>query len=381
VTRARFRRCCISYLMRTLPIRLSVRISLLPLCSSLLCRHLPECIIGDLDSLRPTVFSYYASCASVYIRRDPDQNTTDLEKCVDFIHAQIEGVQTTNDAQFNGAPVPAAVAVTAAAVDSPAAGLAAVNGTAQVGATHAPDALSDGAASPSPSSISAPTPTPSPGMVVVESNISALESYRSSFFAAAASNAQGAIAAAAPSMARCQIVIYPAFGGRWDQQIAHINLLYKYALRGAAAGAADAPIAEHAPVLAQRRHATAMPMLLLSAGNSLRVLLPNIMHRIGVHPCLEAGYHAGLYPLCAGGVGDGGALTTTTGLQWDCDALTLRWGDLISTNNIIRSESREVTITADKPMVFTTEVRHHHVWQRDDAEEEDRCEQVERHEH
>ena len=42
---------------------------------------LPDLIKGDLDSLRPDVQEHYAS-RGVSIIKDPDQNSTDLMKCV-----------------------------------------------------------------------------------------------------------------------------------------------------------------------------------------------------------------------------------------------------------------------------------------------------------
>jgi thiamine pyrophosphokinase len=47
-------------------------------------RFLPHLIKGDLDSIRPDVQSYYAS-ETVNIVKDPDQNSTDLMKCVNSI--------------------------------------------------------------------------------------------------------------------------------------------------------------------------------------------------------------------------------------------------------------------------------------------------------
>ncbi|KAI5792312.1 thiamine pyrophosphokinase [Pyronema domesticum] len=46
--------------------------------------YLPTAIIGDLDSLRPSVRSFYSS-HSVQINQDDDQNSTDFGKCMTFI--------------------------------------------------------------------------------------------------------------------------------------------------------------------------------------------------------------------------------------------------------------------------------------------------------
>lgn len=49
-------------------------------------RFVPDYIKGDLDSVRPEVTKYYEALGT-QISRDPDQDTNDLEKCLEVVKA------------------------------------------------------------------------------------------------------------------------------------------------------------------------------------------------------------------------------------------------------------------------------------------------------
>ena len=52
----------------------------------------PYAIVGDMDSLRPDVEEHYRS-QDVKIAKDPDQYSTDLQKCLKYIEDHIIGLQ------------------------------------------------------------------------------------------------------------------------------------------------------------------------------------------------------------------------------------------------------------------------------------------------
>ncbi len=74
----------------------------LPACLAA-CRFLPTVILGDLDSLRPDVAAFYTE-QGIPVRKDPDQNTTDLTKCILYVQAQGHAPQglTAGDAAAGG---------------------------------------------------------------------------------------------------------------------------------------------------------------------------------------------------------------------------------------------------------------------------------------
>ncbi|KAJ5354130.1 thiamine pyrophosphokinase eukaryotic [Penicillium brevicompactum] len=49
-------------------------------------KHLPDVVMGDLDSIRPAVREHYEKLG-VRVIRDPDQYSTDFTKCLKFINA------------------------------------------------------------------------------------------------------------------------------------------------------------------------------------------------------------------------------------------------------------------------------------------------------
>lgn len=48
-------------------------------------RYKPDVIIGDLDSLRPDVREFYSNLGTTVVDQSYDQDTTDFEKCINFI--------------------------------------------------------------------------------------------------------------------------------------------------------------------------------------------------------------------------------------------------------------------------------------------------------
>lgn len=44
---------------------------------------IPDCIIGDLDSINPSIYDYYYDRCKIIFKND--QNSTDIEKCLNFL--------------------------------------------------------------------------------------------------------------------------------------------------------------------------------------------------------------------------------------------------------------------------------------------------------
>jgi thiamine pyrophosphokinase len=53
-------------------------------------KYIPDYIIGDLDSISDTAYKHYLS-KKVEIKKIPDQDNTDLGKCLDFIQSKYGG--------------------------------------------------------------------------------------------------------------------------------------------------------------------------------------------------------------------------------------------------------------------------------------------------
>jgi thiamine pyrophosphokinase len=161
------------------------------------------------------------------------------------------------------------------------------------------------------------------------------------------------------SLRSLPVLLYPSFGGRFDQQTAILNAL--------------------------ARHAHALPhAVMLSEGNLARVLMPTtpaaipaaadpaaaaataaaapavapvvpLHHRLLVHPCLEQGHHCGLFPLSSPA-----SRVSTSGLQWNLSDQSLAWGPggLLSTSNRILRGEEVVTVRTDAALVWTSEIKH-----------------------
>ncbi|RHZ69907.1 hypothetical protein CDV55_107219 [Aspergillus turcosus] len=54
-------------------------------------QELPDIIIGDLDSIRPSVRSHY-ECLGVPVLQDPDQYSTDFTKCLKYLRAHADEI-------------------------------------------------------------------------------------------------------------------------------------------------------------------------------------------------------------------------------------------------------------------------------------------------
>lgn len=312
--------------------------------------HLPDCITGDLDSIRADVLAFYttdaAAAARTLVRRDPDQDSTDLEKCIAWIRRAEAQAKATAAMQRQQQEQGASKTISASTAD------AASTSSAPLLAPVPTPAVSAAAMSAS-SSPAAPAPTPSPSPAGLEE-----------WHSAAGSAVAHAFFAACPPLRSLPLLLYPAFGGRFDQQVAMLHAMHK-----AARWCDD--------------------VLMIAEGNSARILMPTAqdtaegdatiaaepsaaaasssssplvrsMHRLPIHPCLELGHHCGLYPL-----GAAASSVSTTGLQWNLSSQRMEWGALISTNNIVREA--EVTVRTDQALVWTTEMQHERVLKPMDA--------------
>ncbi|CAO3627075.1 unnamed protein product [Cunninghamella blakesleeana] len=179
-------------------------------------KYLPDQILGDLDSIRPEVESYYAS-KNVNIQRNSDQDSTDFMKCVDYIKEQEKKLNQVYD-----------------------------------------------------------------------------------------------------------IVALPALGGRFDQTIASINLLYM-----------------------AREWEDQRRMVLVSDENLTILLNEGISH---IH-CLQdiEGPTCGIMPIGSP------AVMTTKGLKWNLENHKCYFGGMVSTSNAIDSDLIE--IETDAPLVWTIELK------------------------
>ena len=140
--------------------------------------------------------------------------------------------------------------------------------------------------------------------------------------ATAAGGGAGGVAATG-SEAAYAVVAYGAFGGRLDQQMANLNMVYKY------------DCFEH---------------FYLLDGHSLAFLLRPGSHVIEVDGGAEDGT-CGLIPL-----GGRCERVRTTGLQWNLDGdVALEFGGLISSSN--RVVGPQVTIETAEPLLWTTGLR------------------------
>jgi len=131
-------------------------------------------------------------------------------------------------------------------------------------------------------------------------------------------------AAGTPAEMR-SVAVLGAFGGRFDQEMACFNSLY-------------------------RTHVNVR----LYSDDNVAILLRPGAHRIRVDPRFE-GPTCGLIPL--GGRCD---KVTTTGLRWNLSDEPLAFGELVSTSNAISftgSEVTDVCITTSHPLVWSSSWR------------------------
>lgn len=59
-------------------------------------RYKPDVIEGDLDSIREDVLDFYAKLGTEVVNEGHDQDTTDLHKCVAFIHDRTPQMELSN---------------------------------------------------------------------------------------------------------------------------------------------------------------------------------------------------------------------------------------------------------------------------------------------
>ncbi|KAI9341297.1 thiamine pyrophosphokinase [Pilaira anomala] len=118
------------------------------------------------------------------------------------------------------------------------------------------------------------------------------------------------------------IVATPALGGRFDQTIANINMLYLL------------------------KDQVERKFILVSDEN-LTMLLDKGAHHIHCQPKLE-GPTCGIMPIGSP------ATLTTKGLKWDMDELKCEFGGMVSTSNAIDNDIIE--IVTDSPVVWTIEI-------------------------
>ncbi|KAK3835995.1 MAG: thiamine pyrophosphokinase [Linnemannia elongata] len=118
------------------------------------------------------------------------------------------------------------------------------------------------------------------------------------------------------------IIALGGTGGRFDQSMSSIHHLY---------------------ILNQERQAT------LVSDESIIILLSAGTHEITCNLDIE-GPTCGIIP-----VGSTEAILTTTGLKWDVEDWTTRFGTQISTSNALVGS--KVTIKTNAPVVWTTELR------------------------
>jgi hypothetical protein len=197
---------------------------------------------------------------------------------------------------------------------------------------------------------------------------------------------------ALPPFGALPVLVYPAFGGRFDQQTAALHSLLQRSAalpqllmlaEGNAARvllpSAQAWTEEHEDAAAVAGITPTLPAA-VSAGESvvaaaavagssspslplpLPLPLP-LSHTLSVHPCLERGHHCGLFPLCGPA-----RQVSTGGLRWNLANEPMRWGSLISTNNVADADA--ISVRTSAPLVWTTQLQHAHTLdaQRDERE-------------
>lgn len=118
------------------------------------------------------------------------------------------------------------------------------------------------------------------------------------------------------------ILVVGALGGRFDHEVGNLNVLYRF------------------PDL----------RIVLLSDDSLIHLLPRThRHEIHIETSVE-GPHCGLIPM-----GMPSLRTTTTGLQWNLTDAAMRFGDLVSTSNIVQNNT--VTVQSDSDLLWTISIR------------------------
>ena len=119
------------------------------------------------------------------------------------------------------------------------------------------------------------------------------------------------------------VVAYGSFGGRLDQTMANLNMLYRYE--------------------------SAFDSFVLLSDQSLAFLLPPGKNIIQPDRTIEVG-SCGLIPL--GGVCE---RVRTSGLKWNLSGEQLRFGDLVSSSNAFGEDT--ITVENNSPLLWTSNLK------------------------
>jgi thiamine pyrophosphokinase len=183
-----------------------------------------------------------------------------------------------------------------------------------------------------------------------------------------------------PKCERC--IVYGAFGGRFDQEMASFQALFKWRQAAATDQMEDKSPEEHQKIHAcpsiwlYDDHTTAF-LLHSDCENRIELALPSAVVSlttasdsrpvaVAVAVAVAEGPTCGLIPLS-----EPCQSVTTTGFQWNLSAQPTAFGSLVSTSNriIVTQPNDFVTVVASSPLVFTAEVqcgrikpkqKHHH---------------------
>lgn len=122
------------------------------------------------------------------------------------------------------------------------------------------------------------------------------------------------------------VIVFGAFGGRFDQQMASLQALYCYPEREIFL-----------------YNDTSMAVLVHAGATSIEVRIEPTTEGVSEGPT------CGLIP-----IGQPVKSITTTGLQWNLNQQSSDFGGLVSTSN--RITDRIVTVDSTEPFIFTTEI-------------------------
>uniref|UniRef100_A0A7N0TTC5 thiamine diphosphokinase n=1 Tax=Kalanchoe fedtschenkoi TaxID=63787 RepID=A0A7N0TTC5_KALFE len=118
------------------------------------------------------------------------------------------------------------------------------------------------------------------------------------------------------------ILVSGALGGRFDHEFGNINVLYRF---------------------------PNLKIVLLSEDSIIYLLPKSCHHEIHIISSIE-GPHCGLIP-----VGMPAGRTTTTGLKWNLTDTGMRFGDLVSTSNLVTAE--KITVKSDADLLWTISIK------------------------
>lgn len=120
------------------------------------------------------------------------------------------------------------------------------------------------------------------------------------------------------------VCVYGAFGGRFDQEMASINALYRW----------------------QNKFSR---LLLFTEETSAFLLPANVLNEVILNEDLE-GPVCGLIP-----IGASAKSVHTSGLKWNLNGDTSEFGGMVSSSNQVES-GKKVTIQTSAPLIWTTEI-------------------------